>query len=94
MALGRRCDMGCESWPDSNEYRVCPLCGEPTTRFRNLQPLDEDEARRVKFDAFYAGWCEGRNQPLDGPLPNTPEESLFWAAKYPDGEPPEPADKG
>ena len=91
MALGRRCDAGCESWPDEKQYATCPLCGEATTRFRNLQPLEPEEARQRVFDVFYEGWCFNKKQPTDGPLPNTPEESLFWAERYPDGRPDAPA---
>jgi hypothetical protein len=72
MAPGRRCDLGCASWPDSDEYNECPTCGEATTRFGNLTPLPDDEARtitlKIKFDEFYEARCIERGIPTDGPL--------------------------
>lgn len=72
MAFGRRCDLGCESWPDSDEYDYCAHCGEPTTRYRGLYPLDEDEARsevaHAKFEAYYEKHCERKGISVDGPL--------------------------
>lgn len=56
--LGRRCDQGCESWPDDDRYKFCFLCGEKTTRYSNLQPLTIEEANRVEFDLYYKRWDE------------------------------------
>lgn len=56
MAWGRRCDNGCESWPDDKRYKRCPSCGEPATRFSNLQPLDKLEALYAEFEAYYEDW--------------------------------------
>lgn len=54
---GRRCSMGCASWPDHKDFYVCPSCGEPTTKYSNLYPLDLDEAlsrkRHIDFEYFY-----------------------------------------
>lgn len=79
--LGRRCELGCESWPDSNEYAVCPRCGGETTRFSNLQPLSEAEARSIKrhieFNAYYEHQhCLQRGISPSGPLPPEYEEQL------------------
>lgn len=77
MAWGRRCDMGCESWPDEMIYQKCPLCGEATTRFANLQPKDPEDARSVlrhqAFERFYEEHCRKRGIPVEGPLPTQPE---------------------
>jgi hypothetical protein len=85
VALGRRCDVGCASWPDDQKYRTCPICGESTSRFTNLAPLDEDEAVSLIFEHFYEGWCDAKNQPTTGGLPMSPEDSLYWEGKYPGG---------
>lgn len=87
MAWGRRCDNGCESWPNDDRFLECPICREETTPYSNLKPLDEEEARQRYFEGWYATWCELRNQDPDGPLPMTPEETLYWDGKYPDGRP-------
>lgn len=58
MALGRRCDTGCESWPDSDRYKTCPVCGEEATRFKNLQPLTQQEANQREFELYYERWNE------------------------------------
>lgn len=72
MAWGRRCDLGCESWPDLNTYDECPTCGEPTKRYSNLHPLSDVDARSTalhyRFDEFYEEWCEARGQTMAGPL--------------------------
>jgi hypothetical protein len=87
MAMGRRCDTGCASWPDDPRYRQCPICGEFTTRYSNLQPLDDDEATQREFEAYYESYCARRSQPVSGPLPMSPEQSLLWDGKYPEGRP-------
>lgn len=67
--LGRRCDMGCETWPDDDDYARCPQCGEPTTRYRDVHPLDADDARskrlHIEFERFYAERCERRGVPVE-----------------------------
>lgn len=69
---GRRCAVGCESWPDKDEYRTCPICGEATKAFNNLIPLPEDEAAskaaHALFEDFYEEWCDARGQTVTGPL--------------------------
>ncbi len=73
MARGRRCDLGCQSWPVTKEFNPCPVCGEPTETFSNLQPLPLREAqqlkREIEFEEFYAGHCARQKQSVDGPLP-------------------------
>jgi hypothetical protein len=69
VPLGRRCEAGCESWPDDPRYATCPLCAEPTTRYRNLQPLSQSEAAHRAFEAFYEERCAARGVSVDGPLP-------------------------
>lgn len=88
---GRRCDLGCESWPDDDDYDTCPVCGEPTERFSNLRPLSDDDAKSMRlilnFEQYYIDYCEARGQTLDGGLPMTPEDEAKWDEKYPQGRP-------
>lgn len=86
MAVGRRCEYGCESWPDSEQYAKCPLCGEPTTRYSNLSPVSDVEARELAFEAYYEAYCAERGQPVDGPLPESPEEFADRMAALCSGE--------
>lgn len=83
---GRRCDIGCESWPDSDEYDVCPCCGEETTRYSNVLPIDEDDAQALKatlfFEGFYEDYCATHGQPVDGPLEPTDEQHAKYDALY------------
>lgn len=73
MATGRRCDLGCESWPDEPIYKKCPTCGEPTKRFSNLTVLSPEEARskllHTEFETFYERRCAARGVATDGRLP-------------------------
>lgn len=91
MAWARRCDIGCETWPDDDDYDICPICGEETSRFSNGRPLDPDEARsirlQVEFEGYYVDYCENLGQPSDGGLPMKPEDEARWDEKYPDGRP-------
>jgi hypothetical protein len=90
MALGRRCDLGCETWPDDTKYKVCPECGQETTRYKgnNIHPLTEEEATPLRFEAFYKEWDE---KMPESRLEMSPTESLKWEELYPDGRPSEPA---
>lgn len=72
MAWGRRCDLGCESWPDEDQYTVCPLCGDPAERFSNLEPLTPSEAKHRRFEAYYEQHCHELGIPVDGPLHEEP----------------------
>jgi hypothetical protein len=80
MAWGRRCEIGCESWPDEAEYSKCPQCGEETKRWKNLHPLNADEARSIRlhaeFERYYARRCHLRGVPVEGPLPESKSTSL------------------
>lgn len=89
MALGRRCELGCETWPDDNRYNKCPTCGEDTTRYKGVTPLEQDEANHAEFLAFYEEWDKRPAVRLQ----MTPEESLKWDALYPNGRPDTPAPK-
>lgn len=62
---GRRCAIGCESWPDDDLYKECPQCGEPTERFTNLYPISKELAaskrNHILFEEFYENdWPEMR----------------------------------
>lgn len=67
MAWGRRCDLGCETWPDQELYRKCPVCGEKTDRFSNAGSdlLDEAEALvkllYSQFEEYYRRWDSQRD---------------------------------
>lgn len=93
MAWGRRCAIGCESWPDELIYQKCPECGEPTERISNLSPIHPEEGRSIlrhkAFERFYEDHCRKKGQPVEGPLPSvldapgamTPEEFADQMAK-------------
>lgn len=57
MAVGRRCPMGCETWPDSDKYSKCPKCEEPTKKFSGVEPLPNREAEsivnHIEFEKYY-----------------------------------------
>lgn len=71
MAVGRRCEPGCESWPNLPRYKVCPVCGEDTTVYRGLSPLTSGEASAREFELYYASW-DADHDPhrLDPTAPN------------------------
>ena len=87
MAFGRRCDPGCESWPDDEDYKRCPKCGLKTTRFSNLTPLDEDEAAelasKLRFEHFYEVY--DRKADPDRLIPDA--ELAHYDELYPNGRP-------
>lgn len=72
MAWGRRCELGCESWPDEPVFQKCPECGGPTKRWKNLDPIDHDEAESIAkhkaFERFYEDHCRRLGIPVAGPL--------------------------
>jgi hypothetical protein len=81
--IGRRCEIGCETWPDTDDYEICPVCSRPTRRFRNVSPMNESEARHAHFEAFYEEWDKRPKVRLQ----MTPEELLRWDSLYPGGKP-------
>lgn len=84
MALGRRCDLGCETWPDDDKFKVCPECGEKTKRYKGVNPITDEEAVPYLFEAFYQEWDEKMPETR---LQMTPEEHLRWDALFPNGRP-------
>jgi hypothetical protein len=78
--LGRRCDMGCETWPDLAIYSKCPKCGEKTTRYKDVYPLSHGEAEAIlleeQFKVYYEKRCAKLGIPADGPLPESYALSL------------------
>lgn len=70
--VGRRCELGCYTWPDKQLYARCAICGEPTERYSNLDPVDEEEAKSIllhlEFEKYYEKRCRERKIPVDGPL--------------------------
>lgn len=74
--VGRRCALGCETWPDEIIYRRCLECGEETTRTRGAQPMSTEEAERrmlyFLFEEYYERYCRVNGIPVEGPLPEKP----------------------
>jgi hypothetical protein len=70
---GRRCSLGCQDWPDTNEFERCLTCGQSTRRYSGLTPMMLSEARsmlkQAKFNAFYAKHCERLRIPVAGDFP-------------------------
>jgi hypothetical protein len=60
--VGRRCEMGCETWPDDTLYSICPNCEEPTRRFTRMSPLSAEEALSKKKHADFERWCEANDR--------------------------------
>lgn len=73
----RRCEMGCESWPDSDLYNFCLSCGEATTRIKQSPTLTDEEARsrtlHALFEEHYAWRCAQIGVEPDGPIPPADE---------------------
>src|SRR5688572_29136490 len=74
--FGRRCAMGCESWPDDDAYDTCPMCGEVTTRYNNAYPIDANEAKykanHARFEDFYENRCAELGVTVSGPIRGLP----------------------
>ena len=87
MALGRRCSIGCETWPDEAVYARCPVCGEETTRYKRVTPLDADEARSIllhaEFEKYYEKRCKSLGIPVEGPLPEKPRKLPLTIVQHP-----------
>lgn len=64
--------MGCENWPNTEEYSECVICGEPTSFFNSADAIEEDVARKlvldIKFAEYYEQHCEKLGITADGPL--------------------------
>lgn len=86
MNMGRRCSLGCETWPDEMVYRKCYICGEETRRVRgeSVEPLSKSEAMKIalyhEFEAYYERRCRRLGIPVEGPLPE-PTMDLVLAAR-------------
>lgn len=61
-AAGRRCDLGCESYPDDVAYKTCLVCGEPTRRLNNAWPMPADEAHTKLMRAKFEQWLDDHNR--------------------------------
>lgn len=74
MNIGRRCTLGCETWPDALLFRKCYVCGEDTRRVRGetVEPLSDEEAMKIvlyhEFEKFYERRCRRLGVPVEGPL--------------------------
>jgi hypothetical protein len=62
-----RCAAGCESWPSITDYKTCPICGEPTSMFSDIDPISQEEARsikrRIEFEEYYEDW-DDKHDPI------------------------------
>lgn len=63
MTIGRRCSSGCATWPDDDQYEVCPICKEETRRFRDLTPLNHKDAKSRKLHAEFNDYYENEHVP-------------------------------
>lgn len=94
LRWGRRCDLGCESWPDELIYQKCPTCGEPTTRYSNLDPVSDEEGRAAirvaAFERFYEAHCQERGIPVEGDLPHSAEIEERFSQRPSAPRPPRP----
>lgn len=68
MNIGRRCSSGCATWPDDDEYSVCPGCGEATQRFRGLTPLNREDAAARRLHAEFEYYYENEHVADTTPL--------------------------
>jgi hypothetical protein len=66
--LGRRCPMGCETWPADEKYKHCPICGEGTRLSRGVAALDPEEARIKKAYADFESYYNDIHEPDLRPL--------------------------
>lgn len=56
----RRCTICANDYPSTNEYKTCPVCEERTSRFSNITPMPDDEARSIKLHAEFERYYEQR----------------------------------
>lgn len=63
--VARRCSFCSTDWPDKKIYKVCPECLEETSRLRDADPLEDDEAAdrklHAEFERFYERWDETKD---------------------------------
>jgi hypothetical protein len=77
--------MGCENWPNTKEYKQCPICGEPTklTMGNAATPLSEEDARSIRlhaeFDEFYETQWTPNEDELD---PDLLERIEAWPERF------------
>jgi hypothetical protein len=68
IQFGRRCAMGCETWPDDDEYAICPTCRSETKRYKGVKPLSKKEARTLKRQAEFESYYATQHEPDLTPL--------------------------
>lgn len=82
--LGRRCSIGCQTWPNDPEYAECPVCGEPTRIYRGVHPISQEEAqkalRRAEFEDFY----ENEWTPDETPITDEELEDMLGVSIHTD----------
>ncbi len=73
MNVSRRCTYCSADWPDSKLYNKCPECEEETTRIKDIEPMDDDEAlyrkSQAEFERFYERWDSERDSKRLEPTP-------------------------
>lgn len=48
------------------DYRVCPVCEEKTSPFRNAEPMAAEEARSIKLHADFERYYSEREARREG----------------------------
>ena len=82
----RRCSQCATDWPDDKvNFAVCPCCLEPTSRARNGDPLDWDEAIALKNQFDFEHYYEDNHIPQ---LALTEEENALVAKVLAEAVPP------
>lgn len=85
MSVGRRCALGCMTWPDILLFQRCYICGEETRRVRgdSVDPISDEEAMKIasyhEFEKFYERRCRRLGIPVEGPIPE-PQKQLALAS--------------
>lgn len=70
----RRCSLCLISWPNKDDFDICPQCEGATELFRNTRPemsLAEayDQKRHHDFERFYEEWDAARDPKRLRPTP-------------------------
>lgn len=70
MSIGRRCAMGCATWPDETTYLDCPICRKATKRYRGADPMTPKAALSAKKYADFDHYYETVHQQDTAPITN------------------------
>lgn len=81
--IGRRCAMGCETWPDETEYLSCPICREPTKRYRGVDPMPGKEAKSAKNHGDFEHYYTTIHMPDERPFTDEDLEDMGITINHP-----------